>query len=86
MPEKIRWGVLGGTAWIARDAIIPAVNKSRNGKLVATASRYPADARRRYGDRPGVRITTYENLLADNSIDAIYIPLPNQCCLRRHKN
>jgi xylose dehydrogenase (NAD/NADP) len=77
MAAKIRWGVLGGTSWIARDAIIPGINKSRNGTLVATASRDPADARSRYGERPGVRITTYEDLLADKSIDAIYIPLPN---------
>ena len=77
MANAIRWGVLGGTSWIARDAIIPGIKKSRNGKLVATASRDPADAKRRYGEQDGARITTYEDLLADQSIDAVYIPLPN---------
>lgn len=77
MANSVRWGVLGGTSWIARDAIIPGIEKSRNGKLVATASRDPADARRRFGEQQGVRITSYEDLLADKSVDAIYIPLPN---------
>lgn len=77
MREKLRWGVLGGMSWIARDAIMPGIRKSRNGKLVATASRDPDEAKRRYGEEDGVRIMGYEELLADPSVDAIYIPLPN---------
>ncbi len=77
MADKLRWGVLGGTSWIARDAIMPGIRKSRNGKLVATASRDPAAARRQHGEEPGVRIMGYEELLADPDVDAIYIPLPN---------
>lgn len=60
MDKKVRWGVLGGTSWIARDAIMPGIRKSRNGRLVATASRDPQAARRQYGDEPGVRIMSYE--------------------------
>jgi D-xylose 1-dehydrogenase (NADP+, D-xylono-1,5-lactone-forming) len=75
--DLIRWGVLGGTSWIARDAIMPGIRKSRNGRLAATASRDPADAKRRYGEEDGVRIMGYDELLADPAIDAIYIPLPN---------
>ena len=77
MNGQVRWGVLGGTSWIARDAIMPGIRKSRNGKLVATASRDPNGARRRFGDEPGVKIVSYDDLLADPDIDAIYIPLPN---------
>ena len=77
MSERLRWGVLGGTSWIARDAIMPGIRKSRNGQLVAMASRDPAEARRRYGDEPGVMTMDYDQLLADPSVDAIYIPLPN---------
>lgn len=77
MADRLRWGVLGGTSWIARDAIMPGIRKSRNGKLVATASRDPDDARRRFGEEPGVKIVSYDDLLADPSVDAIYIPLPN---------
>lgn len=77
MDKKVRWGVLGGTSWIARDAIMPGIRKSRNGRLVATASRDPQAARRQYGDEAGVRIMSYETLLTDPEVDAIYIPLPN---------
>ena len=77
MAGTIRWGVLGGTSWIARDAIMPGIRKSRNGKLAATASRDPDAALRRYGAEDGVRILSYDDLLADPAIDAIYIPLPN---------
>lgn len=77
MDRKIRWGVLGGTSWIARDAIMPGIRKSRNGVLAALASRDPVDARRRYGEEDGVRLVTYDELLADPGVDAIYIPLPN---------
>ncbi len=77
MTGIVRWGVLGGTSWIARDAIIPGIQKSKNGKLVALASRDPAEAKRRYGWPDDVQVTTYEGLLADHTVDAVYIPLPN---------
>ena len=77
MVKKVRWGVLGGTSWIARDAIMPGIRKSRNGTLVAAASRDPAAARRQFGEEDGVRIMGYDELLDDPSVDAIYIPLPN---------
>ena len=77
MAKLIRWGVLGGSSWIARDAIMPGIRKSRNGMLEALASRNPAEMRRRFGEEAGVRLMSYDELLADPAIDAIYIPLPN---------
>jgi D-xylose 1-dehydrogenase (NADP+, D-xylono-1,5-lactone-forming) len=77
MVERLRWGILGGTSWIARDAVIPGIRKSRNGALTATASRDPAAASRRLRESDGVRVLTYEGLLADPAVDAVYIPLPN---------
>ena len=65
--DVIRWGVLGGRSWIARDAIVPGIRKSRNGKLVAMASRDFAEATRRYGAPDGVRIVSYEALLDDSA-------------------
>lgn len=56
---------------------MPGIRKSRNGRLVATASRDPDEARRRYGREEGVRTPGYDELLADPAVDAIYIPLPN---------
>lgn len=75
--RKLRWGVLS-TANIGRAAVIPALQRSRNGVVLAVASRDKEKARvfaeqqripRAYG--------SYEALLADEEIDAVYIPLPN---------
>lgn len=77
MADFVRWGVIGARSWIAREAVIPAIKKSKNGKLVAAASRDPDDLKSDYAPEDGVRLLTYEALIADDSIDAIYIPLPN---------
>ena len=75
---KLRWGILG-CARIARRGLIPGIRASRNGSLHALASRDLATARawtrefrvpRAYG--------SYRELVNDNEIDAVYIPLPNE--------
>src|SRR5580700_8611696 len=75
--RKIRWGVLGA-AKIATVKVIPAMQKCELCEITAIASRDPAKAEtvarelgipRAYG--------SYEALLADPDIDAIYNPLPN---------
>ena len=74
---KINWGVLG-CAGIAERAFIPAVLKSRNGVLAAIASRdesRAADCARRFGFLRAHR--TYQELVDDPSVDAVYNPLPN---------
>jgi predicted dehydrogenase len=78
MPRtKIRWGVLG-VAKIAVEKVMPAIARGQTGSVVAIASRSLAKAQaaaarfgiaRAYG--------SYEELLADPEIDAIYNPLPN---------
>jgi len=77
MPRKIRWGVLGA-AGIAVRKVIPAMQQGESCEVVAIASRELAKARaaaqqlgipRAYG--------SYEELLADPNIDAIFNPLPN---------
>jgi predicted dehydrogenase len=74
---QIRWGILG-VAKIAMEKVIPAIGKSQTGVVAAIASRAADKARaaalrfaipRAYG--------SYEELLADPEIDAIYNPLPN---------
>ena len=75
--RKIRWGILG-CAGIAEKAFIPAVLKSRNGVLAAIASRdeaRAADWARRFGFLRAHR--TYQDLVDDPAVDAVYIPLPN---------
>ena len=73
MAQKVRWGVLGN-AWIARDFMIPALERSEICELAAVASRgkFPAEI------APNAKhYDSYEALLADPEIDAIYVPVPN---------
>lgn len=69
------WGILGAAA-IARTALIPAIAASRNGRLVAVASR---DRERAEAlARPaGAQAASYEALLKNPEVDAVYIPLVN---------
>jgi predicted dehydrogenase len=77
MVGKLRWGVLGATSWIARVAIIPAIEKCRNGEVVALGTRKPDELARSPGRSAAIRPLSYEALLADPDVDAIYLPLPN---------
>jgi predicted dehydrogenase len=67
-----------GVANIGLRAVIPAIQASSNGRLVAIASRTEARAREAAArlDFPRAH-GTYEGLLADPEVDAVYIPLPN---------
>jgi len=66
------------TANIGRSAVNPAIQSSRNGTLVAVASRDGARARA-FAAEWGIprHHDGYDALLEDAEIDAIYIPLPN---------
>jgi predicted dehydrogenase len=77
MQKRLRWGVLG-TSDIARGAVVPAIQRSRLGRVEAVASRDPARAQAFARDLSIPRAAaSYEALLADPEIDAVYIPLPN---------
>jgi predicted dehydrogenase len=75
--KKIRWGVLS-TARIGIQKVIPAMQRGEYCEIAAIASRETNKAKdaakelkipKYYG--------SYEALLADPAIDAVYIPLPN---------
>lgn len=75
--KRIRWGFLS-TAAIGASAYVPALRASRNGVLHAVASRDPAKAREFAAAHGFVRAhDSYEALLADPEVDAVYNPLPN---------
>ncbi|MGA2325253.1 MAG: Gfo/Idh/MocA family oxidoreductase [Bryobacteraceae bacterium] len=77
MPDKVRWGVLG-VARIATEKVVPAMQRGEHSEVVAMASRDIFKARsacvelgvpKAYG--------SYEELLEDPDVDAVYNPLPN---------
>ncbi len=74
--ERVRWGVLGAGK-IAREWVAPALHGSERGDLVAIASRTPGKAEALAAPYGARTHATYEALLADPGVDAIYIPLPN---------
>ena len=77
MTKKIRWGVLG-VAKIATAKVIPAMQRGSLSEVTAIASRDAAKAAQAAKDL-GIPKSygSYEELLADPDIDAIYNPLPN---------
>jgi len=74
---RLRWGILGCAA-IADRAVIPAIQASETGELVGIASRNEEKAKAK-AEQFGIPKSygSYEALLADPEIDAVYIPLPN---------
>src|SRR5918911_380699 len=77
MPSKVRWGVLGA-ANIAVKKVIPAMQRGEWSEVVGLASR---DVERARGEARALGIRkvygSYEELLADEEIEAVYNPLPN---------
>ena len=78
MPHKLRWGVLS-TAAIGLKKVIPAMQQGQYTSVVAIASRDLAKAQEA-ATALGIPTAygSYEELLADPNIDAVYNPLPNQ--------
>ena len=77
MTRTLRWGIVG-TASIAESAFIPAMQNSERGRVTAIAGR-DANKARQMAERAGVEKSygSYEELMQDSDIDAVYIPLPN---------
>ncbi len=77
--RRLRWGVLS-TADIGRRKWIPGVRRSprQRGEIVAIASR-DADAAQRVAEELAIPRWhgSYDALLADPDVDAVYVPLPN---------
>jgi predicted dehydrogenase len=77
MSKKIRWGVLS-TAAIGLKKVIPGMQLGHHMSIVAIASRNLAQSQKAAAEL-GIPTAygSYEELLADPNIDAIYNPLPN---------
>ncbi len=78
MTDKVSWGVLG-VANIGVEKVIPAMQRGARSRVEAIASR-DVEKARGAAARLGVprAYGSYEELLADPAIEAIYNPLPNE--------
>ena len=76
--RKINWGVIG-TAGIAKGCTIPGMQQAENCHLYAIAGRSMEKAKA-YQEEFGFQVAydSYEKLLADPNVEAVYIPLPNE--------
>ena len=75
--KKINWGILS-TAKIGIEKVIPAMQQGKLSKIVAIASRTHESAREAAKNlKIPKAFGSYQDLLDDTSIDAVYIPLPN---------
>jgi predicted dehydrogenase len=77
MTQKVKWGILGAAS-IAQRRVIPAMQNCANAEVAAIASRSLERAKDFAGtfSIPNA-YGSYEELLADPQIEAIYNPLPN---------
>ncbi len=75
--STVRWGILS-TARHGEKTMLPAFRQARETEVVAIASR-DVERARAYAQQHGIPVSygSYEALLDDPNIDAIYIPLPN---------
>jgi predicted dehydrogenase len=75
--QPVRWGILGA-ANFAQHFMAPAIHAAKGAELVAIATSDPAKAVGFQDFCPRLYVhSTYDALLADPTIDAVYIPLPN---------
>jgi predicted dehydrogenase len=77
--RQVRWGIVS-TADIGMKKVTPAIMKSAHSEVVALASRDLGMAKaalRQLGLPNGRAYGSYEELLSDSDVEAVYNPLPN---------
>lgn len=77
MGTPVRWGILGASKF-ALEQMGPAIHRARGAELAGLATSSAEKAAPFASFAPGLRVfESYDALLADPNIDAVYIPLPN---------
>lgn len=75
--NKLRWGILGNAA-IANKCVMPAIAASANGRIRALATGRMQEAGEEVvKNRIEKLYSHYQEVIADDEVDAVYIPLPN---------
>lgn len=77
MKPPIRWAILGAGKF-AREQMGPAIHAASGAELVAIGTSSPQKAAPFQGFAPHLTVhDTYDAVLADPNVDAVYVPLPN---------
>ncbi|MEM1351769.1 MAG: Gfo/Idh/MocA family oxidoreductase [Pseudomonadota bacterium] len=77
MADVLNWGILGGSNFAATQ-MGPAIHAARGARLAALATSSAEKAARFTEFAPDCAVHgSYDALLADPSVEAVYIPLPN---------
>ena len=75
--KTVNWGILGA-AKFARDHMARAIHEAEDARLYALATSDPVKAKGFRAFCPDLKLhQTYDALLADPDVDAVYVPLPN---------
>ena len=75
--DYLRWGVLGASKF-ALEHLTPAIQLAKNNRFKALASGSKEKAAAFVELEPEIELyESYDELLADDGVDAVYIPLPN---------
>ncbi len=75
--SAVKWGILGA-AKFAREHMAPAIHAAKGAELYALATHSVEKAGPFQEFCPGLKVhETYDALLADPEVEAVYIPLPN---------
>ncbi len=75
--SAVKWGILGA-AKFAREHMAPAIHAAHGAELYALATAWPDKAEGFRAFAPGIKVhESYDALLADPEVEAVYIPLPN---------
>ncbi len=77
MQDPVQWGILGASKF-ARQQMAPAIHAASGARLAGLATSDPVKAEPFQEFCPDLRVyDSYDALLSDPAIDAVYIPLPN---------
>jgi predicted dehydrogenase len=77
MQKPVRWGVLGA-ANFAREHMARAIHAAEGAEFHSLATSSPEKAEPFQEFAPGLKVhASYDDLLADPEVDAVYVPLPN---------